>query len=163
MISVFVWSTPINVAQGAIVTASHSNASGSVPGNLADGNRSTFSQIYGNNYGWWQFDLKAIYTVDLAHYEGVSMFYLFPQYKLYSRLNATDSWSLVLHLTNNTSISNDHSFAAVTARYFLFEAWSNYVDPAWTELELYQAASVPEGSSLLLIFLGLCFFLKNRK
>lgn len=135
----FTFAAPINVAVGATVTASHGNASGSVPGNLADGSRSSFSQIYGNNYGWWQFDLNAVYTVNSAHYEGLTSFYLFPQYKIYAKLNLSDSWNLIVSVTNNATISNDHTFAPVTARYWLFEAWSNYVHPAWSELELYQS------------------------
>ncbi len=146
----YIFAESINVAKGATVTASHANASGTIPSNVADGNRSTFSQVYGNNYAYWDFDLKAIYNIDSAHYQGYTTFYLCPSYKISAKYNIGDSWTEIVSVTGNTSMSNDHTFAPVTARYWRIEVWSNYVHPILSELELYQT-TVPEPTSLFFL------------
>ncbi len=139
-----------NVAPKAKITASASNASGTTPYNLVDGNLGELgSQIYGNYSGWWEFDLGQPYTINKAHYQGFwkhpspeysKVDYRFSEYAIKAKLTKDAPWITVVHISNNTNVSNDHVFKPVTAQYWLFEVIrSNYVHPYWTEFELYTS------------------------
>ena len=149
-----------NIAIGAGVTASGSSASGSNPGNIVDGNYGSFSQIYGSgNSAWWQLDLHEIKTVGGAHYEGLGynpgngISYLFTEYKIDAYVD--NVWTNIVYITNNTTVSNDHTFDAVDARYWKFTVvHSNWRDPLFFEFELHEFVptyNIPEPQSLLLI------------
>lgn len=164
----------INVARYASVSASHSNASGTNPSRLVDGNRGTHSQIYGNYSAWWKFDLGQLYTVEGANYIGAWknrnyswVDYRFSSYNILARETTSDPWETVVSVTGNSSPTNYHTFAPVTAQYWLFQVVrSNYVHPNWHEFELMgnlPQVDIPPSIALMLIgLLGLVVSFKQR-
>ncbi|MBF0196544.1 MAG: discoidin domain-containing protein [Planctomycetes bacterium] len=163
----------VNVAPQATVTASHPNASGSYPQNLVDGNYSNLgSQIYGQHSGWWEFDLGQEHTIIEARYYGAwhhpnpNVDYRFSEYKIEAKNNYSDDWSTIVHMMNNESQTNFHSFSPVSAQYWRMNViHSNYVGPYWNEFELLAGEPVPEPGLLSLLFLsiGTFGFMKRKK
>lgn len=158
---------PINVALGASVSASGGNASGTLPGNLVDGNYSTFHQFYGGNdgRGWWLLDLGESHTINGTYHRalptGVTN-YTIRDYSILGKLNEADDFTLLAGVTGNTSVGDDVDFQAFTARYVKFDIlYCNYYGPAVWEFELYE---VPEPTTMSVLALGgLAILRRGRK
>ena len=155
---------PINVALGASVTASGADASGTVPANLVDGDYGTCHQFYGtNNGGYWLIDLGASYTVNHAYhraYTQIGTNYIIRDYAILGKLNAADTFTQLVNVTGNTSLSDDAYFTAAAVRYVKFDIiYSNWKDPAVAEFELHE---VPEPATLTLLALGGLAILRKR-